>query len=57
MKIIAIMLLTGHKKHSGLKSLDTIGIAKKKLSVLLKQPSKPKDEISEVIAQTIQEAN
>ena len=51
------MLLTGHKKHSGLKSLDTIGIAKKKLSVLLKQPSKPKDEISEVIAQTIQEAN
>ena len=56
MKIITIMLLTGNKKHSGLKALDMVGIARKKLRVLLKEPSKPKDELSEVIEQTIREA-
>ena len=55
-KIITLMLLTGSKKHSGLKALEMVGIARKKLRVLLKEPIKPKDELSDVIEQTIREA-
>ena len=56
MKIITIMLLTGNKKHSGLKASDLVGIARKKLRVLLNEPIKPKDEINDVIERTIREA-
>ena len=55
-KIITIMLLTGNKKHSGLKASDLVGIARKKLRVLLNEPIKPKDEINDVIERTIREA-
>ena len=50
------MLLTAAKNRSGLRQIKTMGIAKKKLRVLLKHPDREKGEIKVEIEKIITDA-